>query len=188
MGFLKYLLGLQTPCDVCQLGKSSWPDYRKGTVDWVLRDTGLNASLRICSYCAKAIRVAGLARDHPLMAVGILVRAGRAERPPVHAYLQHAEWRRVWRHMLKRLQINVADYFQVLAATKELEPRFFEETPSTDTAYVLPCGHTFKQHSSGIEYPDCTVVNCWAATQNPALKRLLDEELDRLLSRSPGDI
>jgi hypothetical protein len=75
----------------------------------------------------------------------------------------------------------VADYFQVLAAMKWVEPRFFEEASSSDTAHVLPCGHTFKQHSFGIEYPDCTVVNCWAATRDPALKRLLDEELERHL-------
>jgi hypothetical protein len=134
MGFLKCLFGLQKPCDVCQLEKSSWPYYRTGAVDWVLRGAGLNASLGLCSYCEKAIGAAGLARKHPLMAVGMLVRAGRAERPLVHAYLQHAEWRKVSRHMLKRLQIDMADNLRVLAAMKEIEPWFFEETPDSDTA------------------------------------------------------
>ena len=115
MGFLKYLFVLQKPCGVCQRGHT----IDKGAVDWVLRDAGLNASLRIWSYCEKAIRAAGLARKHSLMAVGPLVRAGRAERRPVHAYLQHAEWRKAWRHMLKRLQIDMADNFRVLAAMKE---------------------------------------------------------------------
>ena len=36
--------------------------------------------------------------------------------------------------MLKRLQIDMADNFQVLAPMKESEPRFFEETSDSDTA------------------------------------------------------
>jgi hypothetical protein len=36
--------------------------------------------------------------------------------------------------MLKRLQIDMADNFRVLAAMKEIEPWFFEETPDSDTA------------------------------------------------------
>jgi len=87
---------------------------------------GLDASLLICSTCAKAINSSGLAQKTPLMAIAILASSGIAERPPVHFYLQHPEWRKIWIHTLETLQMNVSDEFQALAAMKEIEAQFFD--------------------------------------------------------------
>ena len=66
------------------------------------------------------------------MAVAALARVGIAQRPPVHLYLQHPEWRKIWIHTLETLQVNVSDEFQALAAMKDIEARLFEEIAGDD--------------------------------------------------------
>lgn len=83
--------------------------------------------LRVCPGCAQAVNGAGLRDKAPLLAMVMLVKAGRATRPPVHAYFQHQEWRKVWMHMLDRVEAQTVDEFSTLAAAKLVEAWFFGE-------------------------------------------------------------
>ena len=127
MGFFKDFFSQPAPCDVCQLGQARWPRDRTGMVDWTLQGQGLNVSLRICPGCANAISGMGLREKNPMMGLAMMVRAGRAERPPVHYYLQHEAWRRVWLEVLERFGVDHEDEFQALAEMKAIEGRFFEQ-------------------------------------------------------------
>jgi hypothetical protein len=130
MGFLKDFLGGTRPCDVCRLGAVQWTGDRTALIDWSMRGFGLNVSLRICSTCAEAIKQAGLMEKTPLMAVVVLAHGGIANRPPVYAYFQHPEWRKVCMYCLELANIHVSDEFQALAAMKDLEARLFEQVAS----------------------------------------------------------
>jgi hypothetical protein len=55
-----------------------------------------------------------------------LVANDEARRPPVHAYLQHPEWRKVWMHMIDRSAIPLEDEFQALAVMRPVEQEFYE--------------------------------------------------------------
>src|SRR5439155_10552011 len=94
MGFFKDLFTKPQPCAICRLGATGWTRDRTGVISWSIAGMGLDASLLICSTCAKAINSSGLAQKTPLMAIAILASSGIAERPPVHFYLQHPEWRK----------------------------------------------------------------------------------------------
>ena len=94
--------------------------------------------LRVCPGCAKAVNGAGLREKAPLLAMVMLVKAGRATRPPVHAYFQHQEWRKVWMHMLDRVDAQTVDEFGALAAAKLVEAWFFGE--GTPTSSGEPSG------------------------------------------------
>ncbi len=60
-----------------------------------------------------------------MLALATLVSRGQADRPPVHAYLQHPEWRKIWVHLLDTSGIVVQDDFQALENVRELESAFF---------------------------------------------------------------
>ena len=129
MGILRDFFSAPAPCDLCRLGKGRWTEDRTGEVDWSLRGQGLNAVLQVCPGCAQAVDDAGLREKAPLLAVVMLVKAGRATRPPVHAYFQHQEWRKVWMQMLDRVDAQTVDESSVLAAAKLVEAWFFGEGP-----------------------------------------------------------
>ncbi len=125
MGFLRDLFGPAQPCDVCQLGKGSWPKEHNGIADWKLRGHGLYADFLVCGRCRVALQQSGLMFGNPFVAMAALVNAGIIDRPPVHAYLQHAEWRKASMHVLDMGGVEAADDFAALAAMKELEADLF---------------------------------------------------------------
>src|SRR3989338_6009728 len=101
MGFFRDLFGPRQPCDICQLGQVSWPAARSAAADWHLTGGGLNAKMFICAPCFRFIQASGLQYTNPMLVLVKLVRSGAGSRPPVHAYLQRPEWRKVWLHMLE---------------------------------------------------------------------------------------
>ena len=127
MGFFKDLFGPRHPCDLCQLGQGSWPSDRSATADWKIRGHGLQAKLFICVPCRRFVMDSGLMEKTPMLAVAYLVKAGQAQRPPAHAYLQHPEWRKVWMHLMDVAGIEVSDEFAALSAMKPIEAAFMEE-------------------------------------------------------------
>lgn len=92
-----------------------------------MRGLGLDAKLRVCPGCADVIDRNGLREKNPLLAVAAIVKLGRSERPPVHAYFQHPEWRKVWMHTLENLQVEARDEFEALAKAKAVEDRLFDQ-------------------------------------------------------------
>lgn len=124
MGFLKDLFGPRQPCDLCQLGQSSWPSDRSASADWKLRGHGLRAKLFVCIPCRRFLFETGLVKQTPMLAMAHLIVLGRANRLPLHAYLQHSEWRKVWMHMLDMSNIEVSDEFAALKAMKPIEEEF----------------------------------------------------------------
>lgn len=124
MGFFKDLFGPREPCALCCLGQSSWPSKRSGEADWKLRGHGLQAELLICGQCRQFLQETGLHEKTPMLALAHLVAAGRAERPPVPAYLQHPEWRKIWLHLLDQGGLEPSDEFEALQMMKPLEEKF----------------------------------------------------------------
>ncbi len=116
------------PCDLCRLGEGRWTRDRTGVVEWSLRGIGFHAVLHVCAGCAQAVNGAGLREKLPLLAIVMLVKAGRATRPPVQAYFQHQQWRKVWTHVLDRVDARTDDESTSLAAAKVVEARFFGES------------------------------------------------------------
>lgn len=127
MSLLRNLFGQAQPCDLCQLGKVSWPSDRNATADWKIWGHGLRADLRICSTCKRTLRDTPFANKPPILGLAYLVTAGMASRPPVHAYLQHPEWRKVWMHALEGAGIHVSDEFEALDAVRTLEAKLISE-------------------------------------------------------------
>jgi len=126
MGFFKDLFGPRQGCDLCQLGKSSWPHSRSAAADWKVRGDGLHADFFICAPCRGFLKETGLAIKNPMVAMAYVVAGGFADRPPAHAYLQHPAWRNVWMHMLDASGVRVVDEFQALEALKPLEQAFMD--------------------------------------------------------------
>lgn len=114
---------------MCQLGKGSWPKEHNGIADWKLRGHGLNADLLVCGRCRAALMKSGLMYGNPFVAMASLVRAGVVNRPSVHAYLQHPEWRKVSMHVLDIAGATVPDEFAALEALKAVEVSLFGTDP-----------------------------------------------------------
>ena len=125
LGFLKDLFGPREPCALCRLGQESWPSDRSATADWKLRGQGLQAALFICVPCRRLVMNWGMDTKMPVFALARMVAIGHAERPPVHAYLQHPEWRKIWMHMLEHAGVQASDEFEALNAIKRLEEEIF---------------------------------------------------------------
>lgn len=66
-----------------------------------------------------------------MLALAHLVAAGRAERPPVQAYLQHPEWRKIWLHLLDQGGLEPSDEFEALQMMKPLEEEFMSRGRSS---------------------------------------------------------
>lgn len=131
MGFLKDLFGPRKPCDLCQLGQAEWPPNRSAAIDWKLTGGGLNAKLFICQHCSRFLRKADLTGRSPLVGLFALVANAQARRPPVHAYLQHPEWRKVWLHMIDTGPVAVEDEFQALTLMRAVEEEFYEKVANS---------------------------------------------------------
>jgi hypothetical protein len=125
MGFFKDLFGPPQPCDLCQLGKASWPAARSAAADWKLRGEGLKADFYICPVCYSAIQSAGLQQKSALVAMAALVANGVAERPQLNAYLLHPEWRKTWLHTLDISGIRTTDEFGAIEAMRSFEDALF---------------------------------------------------------------
>ena len=125
MGFFRDLFGPSKPCDLCQLGQSSWPKTRNAVADWKLRGHGLQADLFICAPCYRGIKQLHLTGASPMLALVEFVRIGHATRPAPHAYLQHPEWKKVWMHTLDMTGTSVPDEFAALEVIKQLEASLF---------------------------------------------------------------
>lgn len=125
MGFFKDLFGPREPCALCQLGKANWPSDRSATADWKLRGQGLQAELFICAPCRRLVLNWGMDTKMPVFALARMVAVGHAERPAVHAYLQHPEWKKIWMHMLEHAGVQVSDEFEALVTIKQLEEEIF---------------------------------------------------------------
>lgn len=65
---------------------------------------------------------------NPFVAIAALVNAGVVERPAVHAYLQHQEWRKAAMHVLDMANLNISDDFAALEALKEVEASLMRAT------------------------------------------------------------
>lgn len=131
MGFFKDLFAPRQPCDLCQLGQTSWPQDRSAAADWKLRGDGLHADLFICVACRRFLLDHGL-QGNAMNAVVTMVTAGHCSRPPVQAYLQHPEWRKVWRHMLELVGVAPSDEFQAAQLVKGFEAQMFNVPPDKD--------------------------------------------------------
>lgn len=59
-----------------------------------------------------------------MFALAYLVKANWAIRPPLHAYLQHPAWRKVWLHVLDMSDIHPSDEFAALRTMKPIEEQF----------------------------------------------------------------
>ena len=125
VGFFRDFFGRSKPCDVCQLGKGSWPRAHTGVADWKLRGHGLAADFLVCARCRLALKNSGLMYGNPFLAMAALVNGGMVDRPPTHAYLQHPEWRKVSMHVLDRAGVAAPDEFAALEALKTMEARIF---------------------------------------------------------------
>jgi hypothetical protein len=163
VGFFRDLFGQSRPCDVCQLGKGSWPGGHSGVADWKVRGHGLSADFLICARCALALKDSGLMHGNPFVAMAALVRAGLVERPPTHAYLQHSEWRKVAIHSLETAGLATNDEFAALATLKAMEAQLF---PSAVTS-PSPVRVTHDRHER--EW-----VDVQPADRKTYLQRLLD--------------
>ena len=132
MGFFKDLFGPRQPCDLCHLGQGSWPADRSASADWKIRGHGLQARLFICVPCRRFVMESDLMEKTPMLAVAHLVKAGHARRPPLHAYLLHPEWMKIWMHSLDSAGIEVSvkfaasDTFAALSAMKSIEAGFMK--------------------------------------------------------------
>lgn len=136
MGFLRDLFGPRQPCDLCHLGRVSWPPARNAAVDWQVFGHGMNARLSICAPCRSLVLQADLMQKTPMLAMAHLVALKHAHRPPVHAYLQHSEWRKVWMHLLETSGIDVVDEFSAMAAMKPMEAAFMRQVGGETSAPV----------------------------------------------------
>lgn len=121
MGFFRDLFSTPKPCDMCRLSATRWSRDRSGVIDWSLSGGGLNAALRICPTCAEALARSGLTEKSPILGLAVLTASSIAECPAPYAYLQHAEWRKIWLHTLDALDVNVADELQALDAMKRIQ-------------------------------------------------------------------
>ncbi len=63
--------------------------------------------------------------DNPFVAMAALANAGLIDRPPVHAYEQHPEWRKVSMHALDMGGVEAADDFTALEALRAVEKPLF---------------------------------------------------------------
>lgn len=142
--FLRDFFTPPAPCDLCRLGEGRWSSDRTGVVEWSLRGLGLNVVLRVCPGCAEVVTITGLREKTPLLAMVTLVQHGRALRPPVHAYFQHLQWRKVWMHTLERAGTGATDEFDALAQAKLVEAKFFDAvTEPSDEATRAELGVQF---------------------------------------------
>jgi hypothetical protein len=89
--------------------------------DWKLRGHGLAANFLVCMRCRLALENSGLMYGNPFLAIATLVKAGFIDRPPVHAYFQHPEWRKVCMHVLDTAGVSAPDEFAALEAIKAME-------------------------------------------------------------------
>jgi hypothetical protein len=96
-------------------------------VDWKVFGQGMNVKMFICPGCSQVLKELGLIYKNPLVGLAALVAHGRAIKPPVHAYLQHSEWKKVWMHMLDGSGLPVRDEFAALEAIRQVEPSFFSK-------------------------------------------------------------
>lgn len=143
MGFLRDLFAPREPCSLCCLGKSSWPSDRSGVADWKLRGHGLRAELLICSACRRFVRENQLHDRTPMLAFAHLVAAGRADRPSLHAYLQHSEWRKIWHHLLEQAGLQPSDEFEAVRMMEPLEKEFMSRgQPSRQSEPEPKSGYT----------------------------------------------
>lgn len=126
MGFFKDLFGPREPCALCHLGESSWPSDRSGVADWKVRGHGLRATFLICGRCRRVLLENGLDRKSPMLALAVLVATRQAERPSLHAYLQHPEWRKYWMHVLDTGGLSPSDEFEALRMMEPLEEEFLK--------------------------------------------------------------
>jgi hypothetical protein len=141
MGFFRDLFGPRAPCDLCQLGQGDWPSDRSAAADWKLRGSGLNATLFICAPCRRLVVGWDLMERMPIFALSRMVQIGHARRPPVHAYLQHPEWQKIWMHMLENAGIRTASDFQALSAIAEIEAELFHDT-AQESGFSLSSGES----------------------------------------------
>jgi len=129
LGFFRDLFGSQRPCDVCQLGKGTWPSSHNAVADWKLRGHGLDANFLVCMPCRLALENSGLMYGSPFLAIAALAKAGIIDRPPAHAYFQHSEWRKACMHVLDTAGVSVPDEFAALEAIKAMEAALFQPGP-----------------------------------------------------------
>lgn len=127
MGFFKDLFGPRQPCDLCQLGNSTWPNDRSASADWKLRGEGLHADLFICVSCRSHVLAWGMRERMPIFALARMVVLGHAARPEVHAYLQHPEWRKIWMHMLEKAGQRPASDFEALEIIEAVEQQILDQ-------------------------------------------------------------
>ena len=64
---------------------------------------------------------------NPMVALSYIVGGGFADRPLLHAYLQHPEWRKIWMHILDHAGQEVRDEFGALAAMRPIEAAFMQQ-------------------------------------------------------------
>jgi hypothetical protein len=125
MGFLRDLFGDRQPCDLCQIGKASWPSDRAAVADWRVSADGLDASLFVCGSCRQA--VLDLQITHPLVAVTSLIVLGHAAHPFPYSYLQHPQWRKILLHALSVAGARPVDEFDAALHVERIEGAFFRD-------------------------------------------------------------
>lgn len=131
MGFWKDLLGPPQPCDLCQLGAAEWSQDHSASREWKVWGHGLRVELLLCKRCHSFVRQRGLMNKTPMASLAAMHAEGLVPRPPVHAYLQHPQWKKLWMHMLETGGVEVSDEFEALAAIRKVEPGFFKSADPT---------------------------------------------------------
>lgn len=175
VGFFEDFFGPPKPCDLCQLGKVSWPPQHSASRDWRLWGHGLRVTLLLCRRCYQFVRRSGLEQNTPLLALATLNVRGVADRPPPHAYLQHPEWKKIWMHMLESGGFEIGDDFAALACIREIEPAFFKQVEGGVTsplkAQVPPVG------GEGKETMEILKQISWGASKD-AVRRLFASDAE----------
>ena len=64
---------------------------------------------------------------NPFVAIAALAKSAVVDRPPVHAYFQHPEWRKVCIHVLDTAGVIAPDEFTALEAIKAMEAVLFRD-------------------------------------------------------------
>jgi len=132
MGFFRDLFGPRQPCALCHLGQGSWPSDRSGTADWKIRGEGLHVALLVCVPCRSFLIESGLLQRNPMMALAILVSKRAAHRPPLDAYLQHPDWRKIWMNILEHSGLRPPDEFAALQMMRPLEEEFMRRAGASE--------------------------------------------------------